>query len=59
MDKKRRKEIIITCMFILVSLLGGISSFFSTTILQGMILVLVSLFSLACGIGIYKYGAAD
>ena len=50
MDKKRRKELIITSMFILVALLGGISSFVSTTLVQGVILALVSLFSLVCGI---------
>lgn len=59
MDKKRKKDILITCLFLLVSLFGAISSFFSTTTPQCVILIVMALIAFVCGMVIYKYGTEE
>jgi len=55
----KKKEIFITCLFLLISILGVISALFTTTIFHCIILLLISLFALVCGFVIFKYGIEE
>ncbi len=59
MIDKKKKDTIIVCMFIALSLLSALSSFYSITVPQCVILVLLSLVTLTCGVIIKKYGTED
>ena len=57
--KKRRKDMCIFCMYMVVGALGIVGACYSDTIPQCIILLLVSLFTIVCGIIIKKQGTED
>ena len=50
---------LISSLYLLISLLGAISAYYTTTILHCVILVLLSLFALVCSFVIFKYGVEE
>lgn len=59
LEKKRRKDMCIFCMYMAVGTLGIVGACYSDTIPQCIILFLVSLFTIVCGIIIKRQGTED
>lgn len=59
LEKKHKRDLRIFCLYMVVGAFGLAGACFSETIPQCLILVLVSVFAIACGLVIKKQGTEE